>query len=57
MTGNKHGIVYNGVYTCEGHTLTFRINENDTVTVTEAVISGPTATSNSIIMNIDRAIE
>ena len=41
MTGNKHGIVYNGVYTCEGHTLTFRINENDTVTVTDAFISGP----------------
>ena len=57
MTGNNHGIVYNGVYTCEGHTLTFRINENDTVTVTDAFISGPSATSNSSIMNLDSAIE
>ena len=33
------------------------INENDTVTVTDAFISGPSATSNSSIMNLDSAIE
>ncbi len=57
MSVNQHGIVYSGVWTCEGHTLTFRINENDTVTVTDAFLAGQRALSSTHIMELDDAIQ
>ena len=57
MTANKHGVVYSGEYHCEGHTLMFVINDNDTVTVTDILQGAFRTSSNHTIMSIDSAIE
>ena len=56
MSSNTHGVVYSGVWTSEGHSLTFLINENDTVTVTDAYTAQNQTTSSSHIMTLDDAI-
>ena len=57
MSVNTHGIVYSGVWTSEGHSLTFLINENDTVTVTDSYSAQNKTTSSTHIMPLDDAIE
>ena len=57
MSVNTHGIVYSGVWTSEGHSLTFLINENDTVTVTDSYNAQNKTTSSTHIMPLDDAIE
>ena len=57
MTANQHGIVYSGEWVCEGHFVRFMINENDTVTFTDTLVSSRNTASNSKIMSLDSAIE
>ena len=56
-----NGIVYSGSYTCEGHTVHFIINDDDTVDITEVTEMtnapiGKTYTSTKNV-DIDEAID
>ena len=57
MTANKHGVVYNGEFACEGHNLHFNINQDDTVTVVDTLHGAHKTSSSQEIMSIDSAIE
>ena len=57
MTANKHGVVYSGEFSCEGHNLQFFINEDDTVTVTDTLHAAFKTTSRQETMSLDSAIE
>ena len=57
MTANQLGVVYSGEWVMEGHSLGFIIKENDTVKVTDTLISSFLSTSSSSVMTLDDAIE
>ena len=50
-------IVYNGQYECEGHTVTFLIGPDDTVTIKEMFISGIRVSNTERIERLADAIE
>ena len=49
--------VYNGQYECEGHTITFLVNSDDSVLIKEMFISGATVSNNQRTVSIANAIE
>ena len=57
MTANYHGVIYSGEWVCEGHSLRFTIKDNDTVKVTDTLISSFETSSSSSIMTLDDAIK
>jgi len=51
-----HGVCYAGTWVCEGHTLTFEIHDDDTVTIREYYTAqGDEVTSHQRV-DLDKAI-
>jgi hypothetical protein len=50
-------VIYSGEWVCEGHRLRFTIKDNDTVKVTDTLISSFETNSSSRLMTLDEAIQ
>tara|TARA_X000001036_G_scaffold259397_1_gene241150 strand:- start:874 stop:1077 length:204 start_codon:yes stop_codon:yes gene_type:complete len=50
-------LIYSGVYVSEGHSITYIINDNDTVTITETYKANGQDIETNQIVDIDKAID
>ena len=50
-------IIYNGQYECEGHSVSFKVCEDDTVVISERFISNANVSTNERKVKLSKALE